>query len=341
MVSTHDNNPLSWVHGRQSRARHKETQMARGITQSDVEKAADSLLLAGKRPTVERVRQHLGTGSPNTVTRMLDAWWKALGTRLSAQQRNVTMPAAPDAVAALASQLWEEALLAAHKQAELRLAGERESLTAARLDVDARVAAANQSAEAARDSQVQAVAALEAARERLEDRQQLITQQVAQLADLTRQRDDATARALQSDRDAVELRKQLDAARLKAETHREAQAAHVKAVEDRAHSEVDRARQQARELKTELHAQERAQSARVRQLETELSQARAAAAAAAQALAGEKARRETVERQMEDLRRSLHGALTPTVRVRSPRKPTKANSKATPTSPRARSKRSQ
>lgn len=56
--------------------------MARGITESDVHAAADELVGKGERPTVERIRAHLGTGSPNTVTRWLETWWKRLGTRL-------------------------------------------------------------------------------------------------------------------------------------------------------------------------------------------------------------------------------------------------------------------
>ena len=53
--------------------------MARGITESDVHTAADEIVAAGKRPTVERIRAHLGTGSPNTVTRWLETWWQGLG----------------------------------------------------------------------------------------------------------------------------------------------------------------------------------------------------------------------------------------------------------------------
>lgn len=47
--------------------------MARGITQDQVNRAADAILGAGENPTVEKVRAELGTGSPNTITRMLDA----------------------------------------------------------------------------------------------------------------------------------------------------------------------------------------------------------------------------------------------------------------------------
>lgn len=66
--------------------------MARGITESDVHTAADEIVAAGDRPTVERIRAHLGTGSPNTVTRWLETWWQALGPRLEAQQRRFADP---------------------------------------------------------------------------------------------------------------------------------------------------------------------------------------------------------------------------------------------------------
>ncbi|PPU41477.1 DNA-binding protein [Xanthomonas hortorum] len=43
--------------------------MARGITESDVNDAADALVADGERPTAERIRAHLGTSQPNTVVR--------------------------------------------------------------------------------------------------------------------------------------------------------------------------------------------------------------------------------------------------------------------------------
>ena len=85
--------------------------MARGITESDVHTAADEIVGAGERPTVERIRAHLGTGSPNTVTRWLETWWQGLGQRLHAQQARLAVPAAPDAVAALAAEWWALAVI--------------------------------------------------------------------------------------------------------------------------------------------------------------------------------------------------------------------------------------
>lgn len=48
--------------------------MRTGITQEQVNSAAYAILGAGENPTVEKIRASLATGSPNTVTRMLEAW---------------------------------------------------------------------------------------------------------------------------------------------------------------------------------------------------------------------------------------------------------------------------
>jgi septal ring factor EnvC (AmiA/AmiB activator) len=66
--------------------------MARGITEADVLEAADALLARGERPTIERVRQELGRGSPNTVNRHLDVWWTSLAQRVQGRS-GTTLPA--------------------------------------------------------------------------------------------------------------------------------------------------------------------------------------------------------------------------------------------------------
>lgn len=300
--------------------------MARGITQPDVDAAADALLLTGERPTVDRVRQHLGTGSPNTVTRLLDIWWKALGPRLAAQQRKVDLPGAPEPIALLASQLWETALECAREAADAAVADERTALSAARLESDARVAAAEQALEAAREAEAQACAALATAHQRLEDRQHLIHQQSAQIEDLARQRDEALLRRQQLDAELASLRTHIGTLQAEAEAARQAQASHLRAVEDRAHAEIDRARQEARELKQQLVAAEKAHVARLRQIEADLTQARTSSAQLSRDLAAEQARRETLQAEQAELRRSLDAALAKPVRVRA----TPARTKAKP-----------
>jgi chromosome segregation ATPase len=226
--------------------------MARGITQKDVDQAADALLLAGERPTVDRIRHHLGTGSPNTVTRLLDGWWKALGPRLTAQQRKAELPAAPDAVSALASQLWEQALEAARVRAEDALAADREILARDRAEALAVLEAAQTDAKAARHTADEARAALTQAVERGVDMQRLIDQQAGQLGDLARQRDDAIGKTRALEADLAGHRARLDQVLTDTETERQTQGAHLRAVEDRAHAEVDRARQEIKDLRRQL-----------------------------------------------------------------------------------------
>ena len=67
--------------------------MARGITEQEVFEAADALLTRGERPTIDRVRQELGRGSPNTVNPMLDVWWASLAERLRGAQTPPGVPA--------------------------------------------------------------------------------------------------------------------------------------------------------------------------------------------------------------------------------------------------------
>ncbi|KAG1540007.1 hypothetical protein G6F50_014423 [Rhizopus delemar] len=70
--------------------------MAKGISELDVHQAADDIIAAGERPTVERIRAHLGTGSPNTVTRWLETWWQTVGFRLRQRAIEAAVPGIPE-----------------------------------------------------------------------------------------------------------------------------------------------------------------------------------------------------------------------------------------------------
>ena len=118
--------------------------MARGITQEQVNDAIEQLLLSGERPTIERVRAALGTGSPNTLTRMLDTWWKGLGDRLAVQRRSAALPDAPAAVVDAASALWEVAVAAGQAHAEAAVAPERQRVAIDHRILEDRVGACNQ-----------------------------------------------------------------------------------------------------------------------------------------------------------------------------------------------------
>ncbi len=100
------------------------------ISQADVFAAADALLVAGHRPTIDRVRMRLGRGSPNTINDHLDAWWAKLGSRLRDLPGH-EFPQLPERVAQTLQHLWNEALEEAHQALHDTLA-ERERTSAQR-----------------------------------------------------------------------------------------------------------------------------------------------------------------------------------------------------------------
>ena len=95
--------------------------MSRGITENDVWQAADALLLEGARPTIERVRQKIGRGSPNTVSPHLDTWFKHLGGRIKDPGAFSAPPEVPDPVIQVAKHLWEVAQADAREDVDQRV----------------------------------------------------------------------------------------------------------------------------------------------------------------------------------------------------------------------------
>lgn len=121
--------------------------MARGITQTQVNDAADALLQRGVRPTIEKLRAELGTGSPNTLTRMIEVWWAGLSERLAAQTR-ADLPGVPEAVQRAMMTLWTEAVVETRREAERRLAEREQALVSREAEMQAQIEA-SKSAEAA------------------------------------------------------------------------------------------------------------------------------------------------------------------------------------------------
>lgn len=95
----------------------------RGIQEADVWAAADALLAEGHKPTIEKVRMHMGRGSPNTVAPMLDAWFSTLGARLGLNQHTQDLRnSVPTEVLEAAQGLWSAALQHAQQAADQALA---------------------------------------------------------------------------------------------------------------------------------------------------------------------------------------------------------------------------
>jgi hypothetical protein len=99
---------------------------SRGVSGSDVERAADQLLRAGDRPTVEKVRAVLGTGSPNTINPLLDAWWKRLAARIDAGP--AALHRLPETVAHVAEALWMQALEEGRRRVLIELSGDKRAV---------------------------------------------------------------------------------------------------------------------------------------------------------------------------------------------------------------------
>jgi len=108
--------------------------MARGISENDVWNACDALLLEGARPTIERVRQKIGSGSPNTVSPFLETWFKHLGGRITDPGAFSAPPGIPDPIVQAAKHFWEVAMAQSRLDFDERL---RDGLASAVANVEA------------------------------------------------------------------------------------------------------------------------------------------------------------------------------------------------------------
>ncbi len=266
----------------------------RAIQRDDVWAAADALLLEGKRPTIERVRQKIGRGSPNTVSPMLEEWFATLGPRMAQlkgsgaalgieEEGGLAIPAP---VVQAAQALWDAAMHQAVDAAQAQLAQEREQLQAAR-----------QTLNAERSVLVQEQAAMAQQRASLEQSLAVahaqIKMQGARLAELeqgARQKDEFAAQQQQRlqalEQELFASRKARDEAdRTHAEQLRE-QHASAQAQQHRALQDIDRARQEAKQwmaaqqteqeklakLEVDWHAERKALQLQVAELEAQWTQ---------------------------------------------------------------------
>lgn len=108
-----------------------------GVSQADVVEAADTLLVAGERPSPDRVRALIGTGSHEVIAGLLDVWWEDLGRRIIAPSIDPWAP--PPEVQQIAAMLWRRAT--AHARAMLAASHEeeRERLLATIAQLEARL----------------------------------------------------------------------------------------------------------------------------------------------------------------------------------------------------------
>lgn len=226
---------------------------SKGIQQEDVWAAADSLIAEGQKPTIERVRQKIGRGSPNTVSPMLEAWFATLGARIGINKEveapgdipKVLQHALKDAwTIALSLGREESALEIVHAQADLAQGTRRLNERAIELDQMEQVSwikreALEDALEAARSSTDDAMARLRESQELARRREKEIQGLQQKLAVIEAERD----LERRSNQDAVagyiEERKK---------SEERAQATQRKWLE-----EIDRARQETKKISSEAH----------------------------------------------------------------------------------------
>lgn len=293
--------------------------MARpGVTQEHVKAAADALLRAGERPTIERVRAQLGTGSPNTLTRLLDVWWQDLGQRLHAVEAKLALPAAPPSVVEAASTLWTEALRSAEiivgeQAAALHnvLAAERAALA------DAQRALAEQ--EAARLAELQDLRhRLSLAETQRDDANTRLGEQAEQLADLQRQRDQLQHQITQLAESITIEQTRREALESSHRAERDRNVALLQSVENRALQETDRAREEVKKQAAQLQQAQRDRDQTLRQL----AQAQDDLAGVRRSQAASDARVSSLQAEIERLYASMEKAVQRRRMSESKTKPT-------------------
>jgi chromosome segregation ATPase len=241
----------------------------RGVQEADVWAAADALIAEGLRPTIERVRQHIGRGSPNTVSPMLESWFATLGQRLgvAAGQGEPLPSSVPDPVQRLAQQLWdaaqEEAMAAASQAlqqreqvaqaAEAALAVQQEQLTQREASMQAQKDAMDQALQVAQAQSQDLSRRLDEMQQQLQDRDDRLEEMREALTEAARQRD-----ALQHKHG-----EEMQAAALERQRLAEQYAGN----ERHMLNEVDRARQELAAVRKAASEQERKAEARYTELQ--------------------------------------------------------------------------
>ncbi|MDG4584937.1 MAG: DNA-binding protein, partial [Candidatus Competibacter sp.] len=136
--------------------------MARsGIRYEEVQDAAETLLGRGLNPTIQRVRELLGTGSNTTISEHLKRWQQ----QLAESPKAVLPPTVPETVMTALEPFWKIAVQQAEAAFEEQRAAAAQAVAAAEQARDAAVAGERQAQTAADDLSRQLDAASVSARQ--------------------------------------------------------------------------------------------------------------------------------------------------------------------------------
>lgn len=247
--------------------------MARGINETDVWQAADALLLEGARPTIERVRQKIGRGSPNTVTPYLETWFRSLGARIADPMAFAAPAALPDPISEAAKHFWEAALAAARAEGAEAIATERGALKSASEATDRERAQLRTDRERMTAQLLAKDESLQLLRAHLGESQARADALAVELGSKDRLLLELRAHQTQIETDREALRAQLEAERSAFEQMRRDHEVREAAHEVRWGLEVDRAREAAKAAQARLTHQEKVLGARIEQLNKNLNDA--------------------------------------------------------------------
>ena len=271
----------------------------RGIQYEDVAQAADALLQDGLRPTIERIRLHIGRGSPNTVSPMLEQWFSGLGERLGGAGGRAKQgaDALPDIVLKAASALWTTARDAAQAKAaeawaaqRASMDGETRQLNEARSQLEARELLQLERLRAMDEALQLSTRQLEESNERYKSGLRTLALRDEEIAS---QR--TAANRLSEQNTALQLRS--ETAQTQAQQERSAQDDRHRQSERRWLEEVDRARQETR--KSALLVQEDQRKLNALQQEMDSAQISYQAAAITQEQQIQTLRQELVSAQLQ------------------------------------------
>ena len=229
--------------------------MAAGVPETDVFAAADAVMARGERPTVERVRVELGRGSPTRVGQLLEQWWERLAQRLKGY---ALLPDLPGEVAKSFAEVWQLALLQAEATARAALTEDQNALFAAQTTLIQERKLWEIALAEAQSNAAEFAARLAQAETQLCERQALVDQLTAQVADLRQQRDHLQVQCERQRTDLDVLRTECTVAQ-----------DHVRLTEDRAHQQVDQARQELKAFQQERQREQIEQIKRVTTLSTQ------------------------------------------------------------------------
>lgn len=109
-----------------------QSKSTKGVQQEDVWTAADALIAEGLRPTIERVRQKIGRGSPNTVSPMLESWFATLSSRLGVNNTKEETTHVPQALQQAMESFWDVALAKGREEADEKIRQAQQALTESR-----------------------------------------------------------------------------------------------------------------------------------------------------------------------------------------------------------------